>query len=153
MIAPPDVYRLYFHGPAYQVVGEAWAGRRRGCRAASPSTCRADQEPASAPTLLGPRLEELCFQVAGLWEAGREGRLALPAHVDRLSVLGDVSTGGGRGARRGRPADARRRRRLRLPGARSRTDGSCCGWTAITRCRCPDRCADEVRAPLRAVLA
>ena len=33
---------------------------------------------------------ELCFQVAGLWEAGREGRLALPAHVDRLSVLGDV---------------------------------------------------------------
>jgi hypothetical protein len=25
--------------------------------------------------------------VAGLWEAGHEGRLALPAHVDRLSLL------------------------------------------------------------------
>ena len=92
VIAPADVYRLYFHGPAYQVVGEAWRddGAAVGRLA---EHLPADQAPADAATLLGPRLEELCFQVAGLWEAGREGRLALPAHVDRLSVLGELATG------------------------------------------------------------
>ena len=64
----------------------------------SPSTCPPTRSRPIAPPLLGPRLEELCFQIAGLWEAGREGRLALPAHVDRLSVLGDVATDGRGGA-------------------------------------------------------
>ncbi len=92
VIAPADVYRLYFHGPAYQVVGEAW--RDDGAAAGRLAEhLPVDHEPSSTPTLLGPRLEELCFQVAGLWEAGHEGRLALPAHVDRLRVLGEVATG------------------------------------------------------------
>ncbi len=30
---------------------------------------------------------ELCFQAAGLWQAGREGQLALPQAVDRVAVL------------------------------------------------------------------
>ena len=88
-ITPPDVYRLYFHGPAYQVVGEAW--RDDGGAAGSLADhLPEDRSPAGVPTLLRPRLEELCFQVAGLWEAGHEGRLALPAHVDRLSVLDEL---------------------------------------------------------------
>ena len=41
---------------------------------------------AEAPTVTGPRLVELCFQSAGLWEAGREGRLALPGHVDAVRL-------------------------------------------------------------------
>ncbi len=95
-IAPADVYRLYFHGPAYQVVAEAWHadGAAAGRLA---EHLPVDHQPAGAPTLLGPRLEELCFQVAGLWEAGHEGRLALPAHVDRLTVLGELATGEGEG--------------------------------------------------------
>jgi hypothetical protein len=40
--------------------------------------------------VVGPRLVELCFQVAGLWEAAHEDRLALPAHLDRMLLLGDV---------------------------------------------------------------
>ena len=92
MIAPADVYRLYFHGPAYQVVAEAW--RDDGAAAGRLNDhLPVDHEPSGVALLLGPRLEELCFQVAGLWEAGHEGRLALPAHVDRLSVLGEVATG------------------------------------------------------------
>ena len=63
----------------------------------SPITSPPTVVPADAATLLGPRLEELCFQVAGLWEAGREGRLALPAHVDRLTVLDELATGESRG--------------------------------------------------------
>jgi hypothetical protein len=90
VISPDEVYRLYFHGPAFRVVAQAWPenGAVAGRMAVElPS----DLQLPSPPTLLGPRLEELCFQVAGLWEAGHEGRLALPAHVDRLTVIGDVA--------------------------------------------------------------
>ncbi|HSE72848.1 MAG TPA: SDR family oxidoreductase, partial [Nocardioidaceae bacterium] len=79
-LTPAEVYRLYFHGPSYQVVGEAW--RTDGAAAGRlAEQLPVDHEPSTTPTLLGPRLEELCFQVAGLWEAGNEGRLALPAHL------------------------------------------------------------------------
>ena len=89
-LSPPDVYRLYFHGPAYQVVGEAWRDDG-GAAGRFAEHLPEDRAPASAPTVLRPRLEELCFQVAGLWEAGHEGRLALPAHVDRLSLLPELA--------------------------------------------------------------
>ncbi len=102
------------------------------------------------PTLLGPRLEELCFQVAGLWEAGHEGRLALPAHVDRLTVTGDVT---GRRPRVPWPSPTRRdhggydcevvapdgRVLLRLEGYRT--------------VPMPVPVDDDVRAPLREALA
>jgi hypothetical protein len=42
-----------------------------------------------------PRLFELCFQTAGLWQAGLEGRLALPAHVGSARVLRDPATASG----------------------------------------------------------
>jgi hypothetical protein len=35
-----------------------------------------------------PRLIELCFQTAGLWEMGSQGRMGLPLHVDYVSSLG-----------------------------------------------------------------
>ncbi|HEX6856152.1 MAG TPA: SDR family NAD(P)-dependent oxidoreductase [Streptosporangiaceae bacterium] len=82
-VAREDVYRLYFHGPAYQVVAEAW--QDHGAAAARLAAgLPPNHEPAGLPTVLGPRLVELCFQTAGLWEAGRTGRLALPAHVGRV---------------------------------------------------------------------
>ncbi len=87
VLTPEDVYRLYFHGPAYQVVGEAWP-RGGGAAGRYAANLPAGHDPGSGPTVLDPRLVELCFQVAGLWEAGTEGRLALPAHVDRLELLG-----------------------------------------------------------------
>jgi hypothetical protein len=150
VIAPTDVYRLYFHGPAYQVVGQAWQddGAAVGRLA---EHLPADQVPA-VDTLLVPRLEELCFQVAGLWEAGREGRLALPAHVDRLSVGGPTATGGGdalvaiarpmpgaTGAFDCQVLDPQGRVLLRLEGYRT--------------VPMPGPLAEDVRAPFRAVLA
>jgi hypothetical protein len=82
------VYRFYFHGPAYQVVGSAW--RSDGTAVARfaddlPVEC----EPEQPGTVAGPRLVELCFQTAGLWEAGTNGRLALPTHINRLDLLAD----------------------------------------------------------------
>ena len=50
----------------------------------------ANHTPSDQPTQAAPRLIELCFQVAGLWEVGREGRMALPTHVTRAVVLGSA---------------------------------------------------------------
>ncbi len=43
--------------------------------------------PSEPPTLLAPRLIELCFQTAGLWGMGTQGRMGLPRHIDRISTL------------------------------------------------------------------
>ncbi|HEY6794601.1 MAG TPA: SDR family NAD(P)-dependent oxidoreductase, partial [Kineosporiaceae bacterium] len=85
-IGPDLVYRFYFHGPAYQVVGEAW--RANGAAVARlAEDLPADHVPGEQPTAIGPRLVELCFQTAGLYEAGTTGTLALPAGIQRLDLL------------------------------------------------------------------
>ncbi|PWU11526.1 MAG: hypothetical protein C5B51_02485 [Terriglobia bacterium] len=35
---------------------------------------------------LAPRLVELCFQTAGLWEIGAQHHMGLPRSIDRVSV-------------------------------------------------------------------
>ncbi len=77
------IYRIYFHGPAYRVLDRAWRhdGVVIGRLAAD---LPPDHEPAGDPTEIAPRLIELCFQTAGVWELGTEGRMALPTHVDRI---------------------------------------------------------------------
>jgi len=42
--------------------------------------------PAELPTLVTPRLIELCFQTAGLWEMGVKGRMGLPWHIDQVRI-------------------------------------------------------------------
>ena len=77
------VYGIYFHGPAYQVLASAWRdnGHVVGTFA---SELPANHAPPGSPTELSPRLIELCFQTAGVWEIGIAGRMALPTHVDRV---------------------------------------------------------------------
>ncbi len=58
-----------------------------------------NHEPPERVTDFVPRLIELCFQTAGVWELGTAGRMALPTHVDRVTAL-------------------RRRRRARAPVGR-----------------------------------
>ncbi|MFG2006793.1 SDR family NAD(P)-dependent oxidoreductase [Spirillospora sp. NPDC048911] len=81
-----DVYDLYFHGPAFQVVFAAWRhGEGAAARMAGDLPAVTDQD---EPHLtLSPRLVELCFQAAGLWEAGSHGRLALPHRVGRIRMF------------------------------------------------------------------
>ena len=52
--------------------------------------------PASAAALAAPRLLELCFQTAGIWELSRRHRLALPASVDRVRIFRGEEDGEGR---------------------------------------------------------
>ena len=88
------IYRVYFHGPAYRVldrVESAGPNQVIGCMTAD---LPLDTTNANHGSLVGPRLIELCFQTAGVWEIGQTGQLALPAGVERVTVR-DPSTSGG----------------------------------------------------------
>jgi acyl transferase domain-containing protein/NAD(P)-dependent dehydrogenase (short-subunit alcohol dehydrogenase family) len=86
IIEASDIYGLYFHGPAYQVMERAWWDGHRivGLLAKG---LPANHMPSELPTLMAPRLIELCFQTAGVWEMGAQGRMGLPQHIDRVSSL------------------------------------------------------------------
>ena len=83
-----DIYQIYFHGPAYQVVQRAW---REGDRVIGvmAEALPPNHQPTDRPTLVTPRTIELCFQTAGLWELGVESRFGLPQRIERVRVLGD----------------------------------------------------------------
>ena len=82
-----DIYRVFFHGPAYQVMGEGWQydGGAVGRFAAD---MPAGHVPETDPTETEPRLAELCFQTAGMWEIGDTGVMGLPAHADLIVTVG-----------------------------------------------------------------
>ncbi len=86
IIEAADIYRLYFHGPAYQVLERVWwdGSRIVGLMAKNLPN---NHQPSELPTLMAPRLIELCFQTAGVWEMGVQSRMGLPQHIDRVSLL------------------------------------------------------------------
>jgi acyl transferase domain-containing protein/NAD(P)-dependent dehydrogenase (short-subunit alcohol dehydrogenase family) len=90
-----DIYRVYFHGAAFQVLERAW---RDGDRTIG--LLRADlpagHAPADAPLLMAPRLIELAFQTAGIRELGDSGRMGLPDRVGRVVVPDPADGSGGR---------------------------------------------------------
>ncbi len=146
-LTPEQVYRLYFHGPAYRVVGSAWKnGEQNGAGAAAEFAADLPAQGAE-PVLTAPRLVELCFQTVGLFEAGAEGHLALPLHVGAVRLNGSPVERAGLTATARRDADggfscAVRDEHgalvLRLDGYRT--------------VPLPDAPPDDVIAPMRAVL-
>ena len=54
----------------------------------------ANHQPAERPTFMAPRLIELCFQTAGLWEMGVHNRMGLPLHVEEVDWLRSPQLGG-----------------------------------------------------------
>jgi acyl transferase domain-containing protein/NAD(P)-dependent dehydrogenase (short-subunit alcohol dehydrogenase family)/acyl carrier protein len=78
-----DIYRIYFHGPAYRVLNRAW--QDGNCIVGElAKDLPIHHQPSGSPVLLAPRLIELCFQTAGLWEIDKESRMGLPRHVGRV---------------------------------------------------------------------
>jgi malonyl CoA-acyl carrier protein transacylase len=79
-----DIYQLYFHGPAFQVLqgvqqdGEFVLGR---CQFGSLEEVDRLLNAASQPLLV-----ESCFQTAGVWEIGHDGRFSLPQSIGKLSL-------------------------------------------------------------------
>jgi hypothetical protein len=93
-LTPEHLYRVYFHGPAYQVVGKAWT-TADGMAGAMPDSLPEAVLPEGTPVVAAPRLVELCFQVAGAWEIGSTGRMALPSHIERIRFFADDENGEG----------------------------------------------------------
>jgi hypothetical protein len=46
-----------------------------------------NHHPAELATVIAPRWIELCFQTAGLWEMGTQGRMGLPAAIERVTFM------------------------------------------------------------------
>jgi hypothetical protein len=79
------IYRIYFHGPAYQVLEGVTLedGRATGVMAHGlPPNAR----PADAASLMAPRLIELCFQTAGILEVAKDSVLGLPTAFSSARV-------------------------------------------------------------------
>jgi acyl transferase domain-containing protein len=86
IIKAADIYRLYFHGPAYQVLEQAWTEGDRifGQMAKGLPD---NHVPPEQPTVMAPRLIELCFQTSGLWEMSALGRMGLPQYIREVRLL------------------------------------------------------------------
>jgi hypothetical protein len=80
------IYRVYFHGPAYQVLAGVRIEDRRAI-----GIMRRDLPPnardAGAAELVAPRLIELCFQTAGMYDLAERDLFGLPARLDSLRVF------------------------------------------------------------------
>ena len=85
-VAAADVYDVYFHGPTYQVLASAWTDGEQAVGAMA-TELPPNHMPEDRVTWTGPRLVELCFQTAGMWEIGSTGTMALPMHIDKV-ILG-----------------------------------------------------------------
>ena len=81
-----EVYRVYFHGPAYRVLQRAWRAGE-AMLGELKATLPPNHAPAELPLVVAPRLVELCFQTAGVLEIGATGRMGLPRQVRRLRIL------------------------------------------------------------------
>ncbi|MDJ0925092.1 MAG: SDR family NAD(P)-dependent oxidoreductase [Acidimicrobiia bacterium] len=101
---PPDaeqplesgpIYEIYFHGPAYQVIDRVATadGSVVGTMAAELPPNHVPGEQTLATT---PRLTELAFQTAGVWEIATEGTMALPLHIDKVVYAGNPEAAQGR---------------------------------------------------------
>ncbi len=83
-VTADEIYRLYFHGPSFQVLEAAQRSENTILGRLNKSRIRIS---ADDPELFAtPMLIELCFQTAGLWEAGATGILALPLSIGKLQL-------------------------------------------------------------------
>ncbi len=90
-----QIYRIYFHGPAYQVVERAWWDGQRIIGEMAPHLPD-NHQPSDRPTLIWPRMIELCFQTAGLWQMAAQGRMGLPWKVQQVEAHSAPKPNGGR---------------------------------------------------------
>jgi acyl transferase domain-containing protein/NAD(P)-dependent dehydrogenase (short-subunit alcohol dehydrogenase family) len=90
-----DIYRIYFHGPTYQVLERAWTDGETIVGALA-DDLPPNHVPAELPLVSAPRLLELCFQTAGVHEIGTTGRMGLPLHVAEVRTLRAPETAAGR---------------------------------------------------------
>lgn len=83
-VSSEEIYNLYFHGPSFQVLD---AAQMSGNIVLGRFNKKLANGSADDPALFTtPLLIELCFQTAGLWQAGATDVLALPQSVGSLRI-------------------------------------------------------------------
>jgi hypothetical protein len=87
------IYRVYFHGPAYQVLDHALLDSERVIGVMA-ENLPPNSAPV-APTLMAPRLIELCFQTAGVYEMATKGVMALPLAIGSVTTYRQPEQAGG----------------------------------------------------------
>ncbi len=80
-----QVYQIYFHGDAYQVI-EAAGTEGDTAITLLRANLPPNSHPAEAVALMQPRLIELLFQTAGVWQINAKGEMALPMAVESVSA-------------------------------------------------------------------
>ena len=94
-LAAADIYSVYFHGPAYRVLESAWKNGS-GVVGLLADALPPNHVPEGLPTLVAPRLIELAFQTAGVFELGTRGLMGLPLRVERVRSVRPPETASGR---------------------------------------------------------
>ena len=109
--SPDDIYRVFFHGPAYQVLAGVW---RDGDTTVGELAAELPASHQGGSLVAAPRLVELCFQTAGVAELATDGS-ARPAAAGEPAAGGvwRVRSGGPLGRHDGGRGRRRRRRRPR----------------------------------------
>jgi hypothetical protein len=80
------IYKLYFHGPAYQVIDSSWQSGKTVIGQMT-NNLPPNHLPNKLSTEVSPRLIELCFQTAGIWEMGMKEKMGLPYHIDSVKIF------------------------------------------------------------------
>ena len=89
------IYRIFFHGPTYQVLDQAGRADEMALGRFA-AGLPPNHVPETLSTATWPRLAELAFQTSGVLEIGRDGTMALPMHIDRVTYGGNPTRAKGR---------------------------------------------------------
>jgi hypothetical protein len=95
VINKSDIYRVYFHGPAYQVLEQAHVEGERAVGLLAEGL-PPNSSPHGVASLTAPRLIELCFQTAGLWEMAAKQVMALPLAIGSVTTYRQPEAAAGR---------------------------------------------------------
>ena len=94
-IETSEIYKSFFHGPAYQVIDRAGV-KGAECVALMAHDLGPNTEPANAESIMAPRLVELCFQCAALWTEKVKGAMGLPLGFDKATTYRQPAEAEGR---------------------------------------------------------
>jgi hypothetical protein len=92
-VAREDIYGVYFHGPAYQVL-DGVARNDGDAVGFVTGDLPLHHQPEGTRTVLMPRWIEACFQTAGVQAIGQSAVMALPARFSRVWWHGTAEPAG-----------------------------------------------------------
>jgi hypothetical protein len=94
-IGADQIYRIFFHGPAFKVIERACVEGKRAI-----GLIRVDLPPNASPagaiSIMAPRLIEACFQTAGVWKIVTQQQMALPLSIESVAAYRQMEDAPGR---------------------------------------------------------